>query len=67
MPKAGPALRAELDGVWYLKTHLEVAEFFKQVGVYAYCEKLTDFHQQVSEIFVISYDGRSATVGKDLW
>jgi hypothetical protein len=65
MPKAGPVLRAELDGVWYLEAHPEVAEFFKQAGVYAYCEKLAEFHQQVSESFAISYDGRATTVGKE--
>ena len=65
MSKAGSVLRAELDGVWYLEAHLEVAEFFKQAGVYAYCEKLADFHQQVSETFAISYDGRVATMGKE--
>jgi hypothetical protein len=47
MPKAGPVLRAELDGVWYLEAHPEVAYFFKKTGVYAYCEKLAYFHQQV--------------------
>jgi hypothetical protein len=65
MPKSGPALRDELDGVWSLEAHPEVVEFFKQVGVYAYYEKLKDFHQQVCESFSISYDGRTATVGKE--
>jgi hypothetical protein len=45
--------------------HPEVAEFFKQTGVYTYCEKLVDFHQQVSETFASSYDGRTTTVGKE--
>jgi hypothetical protein len=65
MPKAGPVLRVELDGVWYLEAHPEVVEFFKQVGVYSYCEKMAEFHQQVSESFSILYDGRVATVGKE--
>jgi hypothetical protein len=65
MLKAGPVLRAEVDGVWYLEAHPEVAEFFKQTGVYTYCEKLADFHQQVSETFASSYDGRTTTVGKE--
>jgi hypothetical protein len=65
MPKAGPALRAELDGVWYLEAHLEVVKFFKKTRFYAYCEKLADFHQQLSKTFAISYDGRAATVGKE--
>ena len=64
MSKAGPVQRDELDGFWYLESHPEVVEFFKQTGVYTYCEKLADFHQQVSETFAISYDGRAATVGK---
>jgi hypothetical protein len=65
MPKAGPVLRAELDGVWYLEAHPEVAEFFKKTRVYTYCEKLADFHQQVFEAFASSYDGRTTTVGKE--
>jgi len=54
-----------LDGVWYLEAHPEVVEFFKKTGVYTYCEKLANFHQQVSETFAISYDGRTTTVGKE--
>jgi hypothetical protein len=65
MSKAGPVLRSEVDGVWYLEVHPEVAEFFKQTGVYTYCEKLAYFHQQVSETFSGSYDGRTTTVGKE--
>jgi hypothetical protein len=65
MSKAGPSLRSEVDGVWYLEAHSEVAEFFKQTRVFAYCEKLTKFHQQVAKSFVISYDGRTAKVGKE--
>jgi hypothetical protein len=65
MSKAGLALRSEVDGVWYLEAHPEVAEFFKQTGVFAYCEKLTKFHQQVADSFSISYDGRMAKVGKE--
>jgi hypothetical protein len=45
MSKAGPVLRAELDGFWYLEAYPEVVEFVKQARVYAYCEKLADFHQ----------------------
>ena len=33
MEKSGSALRAEVDGVWYLEPHPEVAEHFKQAGV----------------------------------
>jgi hypothetical protein len=65
MSKAGLVLRSEVDGVWYLEAHPEVVEFFKQTRVFAYCEKLTKFHQQVAEYFSISYDGRTAKVGKE--
>jgi hypothetical protein len=65
MPKAGPTLRSELDGTWYLEAHPEVVEFFKLVGVFSYCEKLEDFHQQLLEAFSLSYDGRRVVIGKD--
>jgi len=65
MSKSGPALRAEIDGVWYLEAHPEVAEFFKHAGAFSYCEKLTNFRQQVAESFSISYDGRYAKIGKE--
>jgi hypothetical protein len=65
MAKSGSALRAEVDGVWYLEAHPEVAEHFKQAGVFTYCEKLTSFHQQVAESFATVYDGRSAKIGKE--
>lgn len=42
-----------------------MAEFFKQTKVFAYCEKLTKFHQQVAESFAISYAERTAKVGKE--
>jgi hypothetical protein len=65
MAKSGPALRAEVDGVWYLEAHPEVAEHFKQAGVFTYCEKLTSFHQQLADSFALAYDGRSAKIGKE--
>jgi hypothetical protein len=65
MPKVGPVLRSKVDGVWYLEAHPEVAQFFKLAGVFSYCEKLANFHQQVAEAFAISYDGRSAKIGKE--
>jgi hypothetical protein len=40
MKKAGPALRTKLDGTWYFESHPKVADFFKQVGCFTYCEKL---------------------------
>ena len=49
MTKETPELRSEADGIWYFEEHLEVAECFKQVGVFSYCEKLTVFHQQIAK------------------
>jgi hypothetical protein len=65
MSKASPVLRSEVDGIWYLEAHPEVAECFRQTGVFSYCEKLTAFHQQVAETFALSYDGRIAKVGRE--
>ena len=65
MSKAGPTLRSELDGTWYLEAHLEVADFFRLVGVFSYCEKLEYFHQQLSKAFALSYDGRRVVIGKE--
>jgi hypothetical protein len=65
MSKAEPVLRSKVDGVWYLEVHPKVAEFFKKTGVYTYWEKLAYFHQQVSETFASSYEGRTRTVGKE--
>jgi hypothetical protein len=65
MKKVGPNLRTELDGTWYFESHPEVADFFKQVGCFTYCEKLQIFHQQVSKVFSLSYDGRKAIIGKE--
>jgi hypothetical protein len=42
-----------------------VAELFKLVGVFSYCEKLEDFHQQLSEAFSLSYDGRRVVISKE--
>jgi hypothetical protein len=65
MSKAGPALRSEVDGIWYLDAHPEVAACFRQTGVFSYCEKLTTFHQQAAETFALSYDGRIAKIGRE--
>jgi hypothetical protein len=65
MSKVTPALRSEVDGMWYFEEHPEVAECFKQVGVFTYCEKLSTFHQQIAETFALSYDGRVAKIGKE--
>ena len=65
MKKAGLAPRTKLDGTWYFESHHEVADFFKQVGCFTYYEKLQSFHQQVLEVFDLSYDGRKAIIGKE--
>jgi hypothetical protein len=65
MSRSGPALRSEADGMWYFEEHPEVAECFKQVGIFSYCEKLTTFHQQIAEAFALSYDGRIAKIGRE--
>lgn len=64
MPRTTAALRSELEGVKYLNAHPTVAQFFRQNGVFAYCEKLETFHQQVIEAFAVSYDGRVAKIGR---
>jgi hypothetical protein len=48
MSRSGPALRSEADGSGTFEEHPEVAECFKQVGIFSYCEKLTTFHQQIA-------------------
>jgi hypothetical protein len=65
MSRSGPALRSEADGMWYFQEHPEVAEYFKQAGIFSYCEKLTTFHQQIAETFALSYDGRVAKIGRE--
>jgi hypothetical protein len=65
MSRSGPALRSEVDGLWYFEEHPEVAECFKQVGILSYCEKLITFHQQVAEAFSLSYNGRIAKLGRE--
>ena len=65
MSKAGPTLKSKLYGTWYLEAHPEVADFFRLVGMFSYCEKLEDFHQQLSEAFALSYDGRIVFIGKE--
>lgn len=65
MTKTMPALWSELEGVKYLEAHPTVAQFFKQTGVFSYCEKLDAFHQQIAEAFVVSFDGRIAKIGRE--
>ena len=54
-----------MDDTWYFESHPKVADFFKQVGCFTYYEKLQSFHQQVSEVFALSYDGRKAIISKE--
>jgi hypothetical protein len=42
-----------------------VCQCFKDVGYYRFCEKLQGSHQQVSEAFSLTFDGRKAVIGKD--
>jgi hypothetical protein len=65
MSKVTPALRSEVDGMWYFEEHPEVAECFKQVRVFTYCKKLSTFHQQIAKTFALSYDGRVVKIGKE--
>jgi hypothetical protein len=65
MLKAGPTLRSELDGMWYLEAHPDVAGFFKLVGMFSYHENLEDFHQHLSKEFSLSYDGRTSVICKE--
>jgi len=65
MTKTSLPLRTELDGVWYLDAHPQVAEHFRAAGVYRYCEKLTSFHRQIAEIFAQGYNGRTVTIGPE--
>ena len=65
MPRTAPALRSELEGVKYLNALPTVAQFFKQVGVFTYCEKLETFHHQIAESFATTYDGRVAKLGRE--
>ena len=65
MAKTNLPLRTELDGVWYLESHPQVADFFKSSGVFDYCEKLTSFNQQLAESFAQGYNGRTVKIGKE--
>ena len=65
MTRTTPALRSELEGVTYLNANPTVAQFFRQIGVFSYCEKLDTFHQQIAEAFAVSFDGRTAKIGRE--
>ena len=61
----GPALRKELGDIGYLDSHIEVCQFFKDVGCYRFCEKIQGSHQQVAETFALSFDGSKALIGRE--
>ena len=65
MKKGEPALRKELDDIYYLESHPEVCQIFKDVGYYKFCEKLKGSHQQVVEDFSLTFDGRKVVIGQD--
>jgi len=65
MAKTGLPLRTELDGVWYLESHPQVAEYFKTAQVFDYCEKLTSFNQPLAEAFALSYNGKTVKFGRE--
>ena len=65
MRKEGPALRQELGDINYLESHPEVCQFFKDVGIYRFCEKIQGSHQQVAEAFALSFDGSKVLIGKE--
>ena len=65
MKKGGLALKQELGDISYLEAHLEVCQFFKDVGCYKFCEKIQGSHQQVAEAFALSFDGSKAVIGKE--
>ena len=65
MKKGGPSLRKELGDIIYLEVHLEVYQFFKDVGCYRFCEKIQGSHQQVAEAFSLSFDGSKVVIGKE--
>ena len=64
MAKTNLPLRTELDGVWYLESHPQVAEFFKSTSVFYYYERLTTFNQPLAEAFARSYNGRTTKINK---
>ena len=65
MAKTNLPLRTELDGVWYLESHPQVAEFFKSANVFDYCERLTSFNQPLAEAFARSFNGRTVKFGRE--
>ena len=57
MKKGGPTLRQELRDISYLQAHPEVFQFFSDASCYKFCEKIQGSHQQVAEVFALSFDG----------
>ena len=61
----GPSLRQKLGDISYLESHPKVFQFFKDAGCYRFCEKIQGSHQQVAEVFSLSFDGSKALIGKE--
>ena len=58
-------MRKEIDDICYLESHPELCHLFKDAGYYKFCKKLQGSHQQVSEAFSLTFDGRKVVIGKD--
>jgi hypothetical protein len=65
MKKGATTLRKELNDIGYLEAHPEVCQMFKNVGCFNFCKKLDSFHQQVAEVFALSFNGKKACIGQD--
>ena len=65
MKKGGPTPRKELENINYLYAHIEVFQFFKDVGYYKFCDKVQGSHQQVDEELSLSFDGSKEIIGKE--
>ena len=65
MKRGGPTLRKYLGDIYYLESHLEVCQLFKDVGCYRFCEKTQVSHQKVAEGFALTFDGRKAVIDKE--
>ena len=61
----GPTLRKELGDIGYLESHPEVCHFFKDSGCYRFYEKNQGSHQQMAEVFALSFDGSKVVIGRE--
>jgi hypothetical protein len=61
--QGGLLLRKELDNLSCLWSYLEVQKRVSDAGCMTYVEKLQEgYHQETTEIFANSYDGKKTTV-----